>query len=147
MFPTLQGRINRKTYILANLIALGVLGAVCAIIVIPIAILDIALGNTWFGPILDPFYYLVLLPAGLYAFYFSTLMVKRAHDFNSPGLLWVIGFFGSQAVGRLLDIYLLNLVCFFVILFFCIKPGSTTRNSFGAAPRKSFKLNNLKVTF
>lgn len=120
---------------------------VSAIIVLPIAILDIALGNSRFGPVLDVMYFLILLPVFLYAFYFSVLMVKRAHDFSSPGLLWVFILFLMLLVSRVTDLYMLNLLFILVIAFFCLKPGTKGRNNFGPQPRRFLRLRDLKVTF
>lgn len=147
MLPALNGRINRKSYILGNLIGLAALGAACAIIVVPVAILDIAANGSRISDVLGFFYYLVIFPVLLWAFYFSVLMVKRAHDFNSPGILWVAGFFASQIAARLLDLYMFNVLCFAVIVFFCAKAGSKGRNAFGLRPRDKFRLKEIKVTF
>lgn len=147
MLPALNGRINRKTYMIANLIALGVLGVACALIVVPVAILDIAANGSRLSEVLSFFYFAVLLPAFLYAFYFSVLMVKRAHDFGSPGILWVAGFFLAQIVGRYFDLYIFNLLCFIIVVFFCAKAGNARRNNFGPPPREKFRLRDIKVTF
>ncbi len=147
MLPALEGRINRKTYITGNLVGLGLLGLFCAIIVIPVAILDLALGNSRIAPVLDVMYFGVLLPVLLYAFYFSVLLVKRAHDLGLPGLLWVAGFFSLQVLARLTDFYLLNIASVFIILFFCLKAGTKGRNNYGPQPRRVIRLRDLKVTF
>lgn len=147
MLPALNGRINRKTYVIANLIAVAVLGAACALIVVPVAILDIAANGSRLSDVLGIFYYGVILPVFLYAFYFSVLMVKRAHDFNSPGLLWVMGLFASQIVARLLDLYIFNLLVLLIVFFFCIKSGTKARNNFGQKPREKFRLKDILVKF
>jgi uncharacterized membrane protein YhaH (DUF805 family) len=147
MLPALNGRINRKTYIIANLIALALLGVACAVIVVPVAILDIAANGTRISDVLSIFYYAVILPVFLYAFYFSVLMVKRAHDFNSPGILWVAAFFALQIISRYFDLFTVNLISLGILAFFCIKAGSKTRNNFGPSPREQFRLKDIKVTF
>lgn len=147
MLPALNGRINRKTYVIANLVALAVLGAACAVIVVPVAILDIAANGSRISDVLSIFYYAVILPVFLYAFYFSVLLVKRAHDFNSPGLLWVMGLFASQIIARLFDLYIFNLLCILIVLLFCLKSGTKARNNYGQKPREKFRLKDILVKF
>lgn len=147
MLPAMNGRINRRTYIIGNLLALGVLGAACAIIVLPIAILDIALNSRTADEILGVLYYAVIFPALLYYFYFAVLMVKRAHDFGWPGLLLFFGFTAAELLARALDLYWLNIAALLIIAFFCLRPGTKVRNNFGPVPRKRPILENLKVTF
>ena len=147
MLPAFSGRINRKTFIIGNLIALGVLFVACAFIVIPVAVLDLALTSKTADAILGVLYYAVIFPALLYYFYFVVLMVKRAHDLGWPGLLLAIGFTILEGIAHGLHIYQLNILALLLLLFFCVMPGKKQRNNFGPAPRKNFKIDHLKVTF
>lgn len=147
MLPALEGRINRKTYIIGNLVAIGVLIAFCSIIVIPLAILQLAIGNKTFDDVLSILYFAVIFPALLYYFYFCVLMVKRAHDIGYPGLLLAFGFTLAMIIGHFFDLYLLNILAILLIGLLCAMPGKKSRNNFGPVPRKTFKVDSLKVTF
>lgn len=147
MLSALDGRINRKTYIIGNLVAVGVLLAFCAIIVIPLAILQIAISNKTFDSVLGLLYFAAAFPAVLYYFYFCVLMVKRAHDIGYPGLMLAFGFTAAMGIGHFFDFYLLNILAILLIGLLCAMPGKKVRNNFGPPPRKNFKADNLKVTF
>ena len=147
MLPAFSGRINRRTYIVGNILALGLLLVACAFIMIPVALLDLALNSKTADEILGVLYYVVIFPAILYYFYFVVLMVKRAHDLAWPGLVLAFGFTAAEVIARVFDIYQLNLLAILVLVFFCTMPGKKHRNNFGPVPRKNFKLSSLKVTF
>lgn len=147
MLPAFNGRINRKTYIIGNLLALGILFVACAFIAIPVAILDLALTSKTADAVLGVLYYTVIFPALLYYFYFVVLMVKRAHDLGWPGLLLAFGFTVAEVISHAFDINQLNILALLLLLFFCSMPGKKHRNNFGPAPRKNFRPEDLKVTF
>lgn len=147
MLESLSGRINRKTFIFGNLVAAGVLLFFVLIIVLPLAILDLAINNKTFDEIVGVLYLAVIFPLLLYYFYFVVLMVKRVHDIGLPGLLLVIAFTAALLLGRINSLWFLNLISIGLFLFLCIKPGASERNNFGPVPRRPFRLNHLKVHF
>jgi len=147
MFPALQGRIDRKTFIIGNLIAFGAFLMAAALIMIPLAIVSIVANSGTLDEIIGFLVFLVAIPGIFYYLYFCILMIKRAHDIGWPGLLLVSGFTLAVIFGRILDIYQLNFLAILILLFFCIKPGMKSRNNFGPVPRKKFKIGNLKVTY
>ena len=147
MLKAFDGRINRKTYIIGNLIALGLLVVFTGLIVLPIAILGLAINNDVFDKITGYILYIVVFPALLYYFYFAVLMVKRAHDIGKPGLLIFFGVTLLFILARVFDFHLLNLLALLVVGLFCIKSGDNKRNSFGGRPSKKFKAENLKLHF
>ena len=147
MLSALHGRINRRTFVIGNAIGLAVLVFFTALIVLPLAIIELALNSDRVDTILNPLYYLVAFPALLYYFFFVTLMVKRAHDVGWPGFFIATGFTVAVALGQVFELFPLNLLALLTILFFALKPGQKSRNNFGPVPRKAFKLEQLKVTF
>ncbi len=147
MFGVLSGRIDRRTYVAGNLVALGVLFIFCCLIVVPVAILSLAVANKTFDSIISLLYVLLILPALLYYFYFIVLMVKRAHDVGWPGLLIAILFTVAMVLGRDSSLWFFNVAGLVLVAFFCIKPGTKSRNTFGPVPRKKFSVDNLKLTF
>jgi len=147
MFGALSGRIDRRTYVAGNVVALGILLVFCCLIVVPVAILSLAVANKTFDSIISLLYVLLLFPAILYYVYFIVLMVKRAHDIGWPGLLIAILFTAAMVLGRDSHLWFLNVAGLLLIAFFCIKPGTKSRNAFGPVPRKKFSLDNLKINF
>lgn len=146
MFNALQGRIDRKTFIIGNLIAFGAFLLAAALIMVPLAILSLVFNSKLFDEIMSVLLFFIAFPALFYYLYFSMLMVKRAHDIGWPGLLIIIGFTLALVFGRVFDLYQLNFLAVLLFLFFCLKRGVKSRNQFGPAPRKKFKLSNLGVS-
>lgn len=147
MLNALSGRVNRRTYVIGNIIALGVLFLLCALIMIPLAILSLVLHNKLFDEGVSVIVKILILPILLWLFYFVILMIRRLHDINFPGLIIVVAFFAFMGFGRLMDLWLLNLAGVFVILAICLIPGKKHRNQFGPHPRKRVNFEDLKVNF
>ncbi len=147
MLNALSGRLNRRTYIVGNVIAIGALIFVCALIMIPLAILSLVLHSKLFDEGVSLLVKILILPLMLWLFYFVVLMVRRLHDINLPGLLVVVVFFGLMAIGRVMDIWLLNLLGMLIVLTICLIPGKKHRNQFGPHPRKRVNFDDLKVNF
>lgn len=145
MAGALQGRIDRKTFIIGNAIAFGAFLFAAALIMIPLAILSLALNSRTFDGIMGILVLVIAFPALFYFLYFCMLMIKRAHDIGWPGLLLVSAFTLGVIVGQTTELYFFNFLALIIFLFFCLKPGMKARNNFGPAPRKKFKLENLKV--
>lgn len=141
----LNGRINRKTFILGLALATAVLVAICTLVVLPLALLDLVINNKIIDSILSVLYYIVAFPGFLYLIFISIMMVRRAHDFNMPGLLMVLLFIGSIGLGFVTDIHYFNIGATLTIVALCLVPGSKTRNRFGPAPRSRFSVKGLKV--
>ena len=147
MFGALEGRIDRKTFIIGNLIAFGAFLFAAALIMIPLAILSLALNSKTFDSIMGVLVLAIAFPAIFYFLYFCMLMVKRAHDIGWPGFLLVLAFSLGVVVGQTTALYYFNFVALLIFLFFCLKPGMKARNNFGPPPRKKFRMDNLKVTY
>ena len=141
----LNGRINRKTFIYGNLIALAILIFVSMLVMIPVAILELVMNNKTADSVLNSAFYLLALPVIIYIFYICVLMVKRAHDLGWPGLLISIGFVLSLVLAKVLDINYFNMVAVLVIVGLAIMPGAKKRNNFGPTPRKKFSFEALRI--
>lgn len=141
----LNGRINRKTFIYGNLIALAILIFVTMLVMIPEAILELVMNNKTADSVLNSAVYLLALPVIIYIFYICVLMVKRAHDLGWPGLLILIGFVLSLVLAKVLDINYFNMVAVLVIVGLAIMPGAKKRNNFGPTPRKKFSFEALRI--
>lgn len=141
----LNGRINRKTFIYGNLIALAILIFVTMLVMIPVAILELVMNNKTADSVLNSAFYLLALPVIIYIFYICVLMVKRAHDLGWPGLLISIGFVLSLVLAKVLDINYFNMVAVLVIVGLAIMPGAKKRNNFGPTPRKKFSFEALRI--
>lgn len=141
----LNGRINRKTFIIGNMFGLFVLGVISFLVIVPLALIDIVIKNKEADSIINSLYYIVAFPALLYLVYLSVLMIKRAHDIGLPGLLIVIGFFTAIVVSKLTGVHYFNLFSLLILFALALIPGNKTRNNFGPTPRKKFKLTELKI--
>lgn len=145
MLNAFEGRINRRTFLVGNGLALGVLIALVAGIIIPVAILDIAFGDRPGGQIISLFYVLAAIPAIMYFFYFCVMMVRRLHDLGYPGLVPTTVFVLIFIVGRLLDFNILNFLLVIFFIFLCAKAGQPEKNQFGPKPRRKVSRNRLKL--
>ncbi len=150
MLPAFKGRINRKTFILGNIIGLGVLGVIAMIYVVPIAIIDLVINSlakanaSGFFRIL---YMLLIIPAIFWFFYFSVLFVKRMHDIGYPGMLILWAFIAVEVIGHLLNLPILNAFGFITLVGVALLPGQKVRNPHGPKPGKKFKLADLTIKF
>jgi uncharacterized membrane protein YhaH (DUF805 family) len=147
MLPAYKGRINRKTFLIGNIIGLCVLGFAALLYIVPLAIMDIVINKSTVSSVFRVLYSLFLIPALFYFFYFSVLFVKRMHDIGYPGLLILWSFIIMEGVARVLDIWVLNIVGFVLIIGVCALPGQKARNNFGQKPHKKFKLADLAIRF
>lgn len=151
MLPAFKGRIDRKTFILGNMVGLGALGLVGLIYIVPVAIIDIIVTSvakfTAAQPVFQTLYALFLIPAIFYFFFFSVLFVKRVHDIGYPGMLILWTVIGSLVLSRVMDIFLLNILGLLIVAAVCLMPGQKERNSFGPKPHKKFKIHSLTVKF
>lgn len=144
MLDLFAGRLDRKSYIIGNAVALGVLFVAVLIIVIPTAILDLLINSNRDSSLFDVLYMILLVPGAAWYFFFMILMVRRLHDLGYPGLLAVIAFTFIELAGRLLDLWILNLFGILFIALLCIVPGQKSRNQFGNKPTRQFHLTVLK---
>lgn len=150
MLPAFKGRINRKTFVIGNLIGLGVLGFIGMIYILPIAIIDLVVNSlakanaSGFFKILYGFF---IIPVIFWFFYFSVLFVKRMHDIGYPGLLILWGFIIVEVIGHLMTLPILNALGFLVLIGVALLPGQKVRNPHGPKPGKKFKLADLTVKF
>jgi uncharacterized membrane protein YhaH (DUF805 family) len=147
MLPAFKGRINRKTFLIGNIVGLSVLGFVGLIYIVPLAIIDIVVNGSHASSIFKYLYALFIIPAIFYFFYFSVLFVKRMHDIGYPGILILWLFIIAEGVSRVLNIWEFNILGLLLILALCALPGRKARNNFGPSPGKKFKLHDLVVKF
>ena len=147
LLDAFRGRINRKTFILGNLIGLAVLGFAALIYIVPVAIVDIVVKGSEIPFIFKFLYALFLIPILFYLFYFSVLFVRRMHDIGYPGMLILWITIGLQVIWRLMDVWGLNILGLIIVLLITLIPGKKDRNSFGPRPGKKFKLENIVIRF
>ena len=145
MLPAYKGRINRKTFILGNIIGLAVLGFAALIYVVPIAIIDIVVNKDALSVIFRVLYSLFLIPALFYFFFFSVLFVRRLHDVGYPGMLILWLLIGMLGLWKVTDIWGLNIVAFLIVVLVTLLPGQKARNNFGQRPGKKFKMADIAV--
>lgn len=144
MMPLLEGRIDRKTFVLGIAVGLGVLLAVIIIFIIPIGLIDIIV-NQSNRVSFKPIYFIFVVPAVVYIFYFSVMAIKRAHDFGWPGvpLLFLIGV--SEVISQFTGWWLPHLLVLLMLLALCVLPSQKERNKFGPRPHKRFRFANLRL--
>lgn len=148
MLPAYHGRINRKTFVLGNMVGLALLGFAALIYVVPIAVIDIIVNGSKNAPsVFKVLYSMFLIPAVFYFFYFSVLFVKRMHDIGYPGMLILWSFIIVEVLARLADIWILNILGVLVVFIVCFFPGQKIRNNFGPKPGKKFRMENLVIRF
>ena len=147
MLPAYKGRINRKTFMLGNIIGLTVLGFASALYLVPLALIDIVVNVVGSDTIFKVLYALIVIPAIYFFFYFSVLFVKRLHDVGYPGMLILGAFTLLIAIAYFTDIGLLNLLAILIVLALAVIPGQKQRNHFGPVPSKKFKLDHLSIKF
>lgn len=142
--PLLEGRIDRKTFVIASGAGLGVLLAVIAVFIIPIGLIDIVV-NQSHSINFKPVYFIFLVPAAVYAFYFSVLAIKRAHDLGLPGvpLLFLLGFL--EVISKLTGWWVPHLLVLGMLISLIACPGHKARNKFGPSPHKRFRFANLRL--
>ena len=145
MLKAFKGRINRRTYIVGNLMAVGFLAVAVFLIVIPIALLQLLLDGRTGSDLLPLFYVLSAIPAILYYLYAIVLLIRRTHDIGFPGIILAACFTGLLVFGRLFDLNILNVLGILIILTLAVVPGQSKKNSFGPKPRKKLSKNKLKV--
>ena len=147
MLPAFEGRINRKTFAVGNLIGLAILGFAALIYIVPLAIADIVINGSHVSLLFKLLYGLFVIPAVFYLFFAAVLFVKRMHDIGYPGLLLLFALVAVQVFSRLSDLWQLNIISFVIILGVCALPGQKNRNDHGPKPGKKFKLDNVTVRF
>jgi uncharacterized membrane protein YhaH (DUF805 family) len=148
MLPAYKGRINRKTFVIGNIVGLSLLGFAALIYIVPIAVIDIVVNGTKHAaPVFKLLYSLFLIPFIFYFFFFTVLFVKRMHDIGFPGLLILWVFIIAEGLARVVDIWELNVLGLLIVLGVCFLPGQKIRNNFGPQPGKKFKMNNLVIKF
>lgn len=143
--PLLEGRIDRKTFIIGSGVGLGFLLGVIIVFIVPIALIDIVI-NLSNDINFRPVYYIILIPAAvIYAFYFSVLAIKRAHDFGFPGipLLGLVGIL--EVTSRLSGQWLPHLLVLMLLVVLIVLPGHKGSNKFGPSPHKRFRFANLRL--
>lgn len=147
MLPAYKGRINRKTFVLGNMVGLSVLGFAGLIYIVPLALIDIVVNGSNVSSVFKVLYALFIIPAIFYFFFFSVLFVKRMHDIGFPGLLILWIFIIGEGVARVADIWELNIAGLLLLIAVCFLPGQKKRNNFGPRPGKKFKMDNIAVRF
>ena len=147
MLPAYKGRINRKTFVLGNLIGLAALGFAALIYIVPLALIDIVVNGSEGSVVFRALYGLFVVPAIFYFFYFSVLFVRRLHDVGMPGMLLFWSFILLMGCARLLDIWILNVVALAILAAVVLLPGQKRSNAFGAKPGPKFRLASLVIKF
>ena len=151
LLDAFHGRINRKTFIIGNMVGLAVLGAAAVLFFVPIALIDLvvssATDSSLGAGIFKIIYSLFIIPAIFWFFFFSTLFVKRVHDIGYPGMLILFAFIAVEILGRLANIPIFNLVGIILMLVVILLPGQKGRTNFGAQPPKKFYLKNIIIKF
>jgi uncharacterized membrane protein YhaH (DUF805 family) len=147
MLPAFKGRINRKTFLLGNIIGLVILGVAGVVYILPLALIDLVIGKPSVSSIFKYIYALFIIPAIFYFFFFATLFVKRMHDIGYPGIMLLWSFIFLELLARLKDIWILNIIVLIILLGICALPGRKQRNNFGPKPHKKFKLDDIVVRF
>ncbi len=144
MMPLLEGRIDRKTFIMGSAVGLGILLAVIIMFIIPIGLIDIVV-NQSHSVNFRPVYFIFAIPAIVYAFYFGVLAIKRAHDIGLPGvpLLIIVGI--AEFISRLTGWWIPHLLALLLLLLLVIYPSHKGSNKFGPRPHKRFRIANLRL--
>lgn len=145
MLGAFKGRVNRKTFVLGNLIGVTALGFAGLIYIVPLALIDIIINKDFVSFIFRGLYALFLIPLVFYLFFFSVMFVRRLHDAGRPGMLLLWLFFGLLAAWKVTDIWGLNIAAFVILLIVTLVPGQKGRNPFGAKPGKKFKMDDLAI--
>lgn len=145
MLPAFKGRVNRKTFILGNLVGLTVLGFAALIYIVPLALIDIIINKSIISAIFKVLYTLFLIPVVFYLFFFSVLFVRRLHDAGRPGMLVLWTFFLLLGLWKVLDIWGLNIAAFLLVVIVTLLPGQKARNNFGPKPHPKFKMENIAI--
>lgn len=134
------------TFIIGCGLGLTIMILVIVIFIVPLALIDIVANGSHVSTAFKPVYYIVfLVPAFVYFVYFCILAIKRAHDCGYPGVPILLVFTIVEVVGRLADLWLLNLGALVLIGLLFLIPGQKTRNNFGARPPARFRLASLKL--
>ena len=151
LLDAFHGRINRKTFIIGNLVGLGVLGFAALLFFVPVALIDLVINSARDSDlgagVFKIIYSLFIIPVIFWFFFFSVLFVKRMHDIGYPGMLILAAFIIVEILGRLLDIAVFNLVGILLMFGVALLPGQKGRNNFGAQPTKKFYLKNIIIKF
>ena len=147
MLSAFKGRINRKTFVLGNIVGLCVLGFAGLIYIVPLAVIDIVVNGSNASAVFKFLYSLFVIPAIFYLFFFSVLFVKRLHDIGYPGMLILWALALSFGLARVLDIWLLNVVGILILGAVVTLPGQPGHNGFGSKPPRKFKPTSLIIHF
>ncbi len=116
-----KGRITRKTFWLANALLLLISFALYfGFLLIMLLLPDDSSGN---AVVIMNLVVIIMLVLAIFAFWiisllvYASLIIRRAHDINSSGILWLIGWF---LIG--LPAFILGLI-----------PGKDKSNQYGSA--------------
>ena len=145
MLHAYRGRINRKTFVLGILIGLAALGFAALIYIVPLALIEIVAFGSEGSVIIRVLYGLFVIPIIFFLFYASVLFVRRLHDIGFPGMIILWSIVLLMGLGRVLDIWLLNLLAVLIVGLVTLAPGQKDRNRFGAKAPRKFSLKQLAI--
>jgi uncharacterized membrane protein YhaH (DUF805 family) len=133
-----KGRIDRKTYIAGMAASVSITIALTLAFILPLAMLELAIpAFREGGPnVLDR---LVLVVPTIFIVITSfSLLIRRAHDMGSDGLLWLIALFLALVARVLLDSAVSSILPILVLGILASLPGNKKANRYGRKPSKKF---------
>lgn len=140
----IKGRINRRTYFVGSAISVATAGVLTVFLLAPFALLELVI-TSWNSDgilrIVEKAF--LLIPAGYFLLLTVLLTARRAQDFGSRGLYWLVALFGIFAINHFLELKILTLVLILMIGILCLKPGTPKRNKYGGKPADKLNLQDV----
>jgi uncharacterized membrane protein YhaH (DUF805 family) len=138
-----RGRVNRKTYIFGMGVILATTLALMIAFLLPLAAIELVVpAFRDGGPAFVDKLALVLPTAFLVVGSFS-LLIRRAHDIGSDGLIWLTALFIGLAARVMLDSALSGILPMLVLMAVASIPGDPKANRYGKKPKKKFTIANV----
>lgn len=138
-----QGRVNRKTYLIGMGIVLATTLVLTIAILVPLAAIELIVpAFRDGGPEFIDRLALVLPVFFLIVGGFS-LLIRRAHDIGSDGLIWLVALFIALAARVMLDSAIAGILPVLVLGSLASIPGDTKANRYGRKPKKQFAISNV----
>lgn len=136
------GRIDRKTFLVGMGLTGFFTGVLAFIFILPLAAIELIVPNFRDGgpAFLDKI--VLIIPVIFFVTASLSLIIRRAHDIASDGLVWLVAFFLSLVARILFDNVLASLLPFIVFGVLAARAGSPAGNRYGRKPAKNFKLEN-----
>lgn len=138
-----KGRADRKTYIIGMGLILIITVALMLAFLIPLAAIELVVPAFRDGgpAFIDR---LVLIVPTLFLVISSfSLLIRRAHDIGSDGLVWLVALAIALAARVLLDSGIAGLLPMLVLGALAIIPGNLKANRYGRKPPKKFTAKHI----